>query len=215
MNTWIVRVLWVSLPVTAGDVLADWMRPVVRRDAPRRDGAALDPVGGRAQRAARPAPGGDDARAARHAARGRGRRARRAVRATRATASWLLALVVTVGACALAVRGDFARVCAQGAAYGDEERFPLKVPPALAFVVVPVAIARRRRRRRGRADAARATAVDRRRGGSSRSAGRWRSSLGRLVHQLSRRWVVLVPAGHRASPIRSRSPTRCCSCVSG
>ena len=33
MNTWILRVLWVSLPVTAGGALADWMQPW--SDAPR------------------------------------------------------------------------------------------------------------------------------------------------------------------------------------
>ena len=27
MNTWLLRVLWVSLPLTAGDALADWMQP--------------------------------------------------------------------------------------------------------------------------------------------------------------------------------------------
>ena len=27
MNTWLLRVLWVSLPVSAGDALADWMHP--------------------------------------------------------------------------------------------------------------------------------------------------------------------------------------------
>ena len=54
-----------------------------------------------------------------------------------------LATVLGIGATALAVvlaaRPPFARTCAQGAAYGDEERFPLKAPPALFLGILPLA----------------------------------------------------------------------------
>ena len=105
-----------------------------------------------------------------------------------------LAIVLTAVAVLLGARGEFARVCAQGAAYGDEERFPLKVPPALLLGILPIAIA----------IVAGALVV-----GPLLLANReWVAAavtLGvcvpvgaavvRLVHQLSRRWVVLVPAG--------------------
>lgn len=193
MNTWILRVLWVSLPVSAGDALADWMHGW--SDGTRLVATTLlwilwavvlsallvpRPIASTIARLGTPlavvvvllaAASGDVS-----------------------TASWVIALLVTVGACALAVRGDFARVCAQGAAYGDEERFPLKVPPGLAFVVVPVAIAV--------VGAGIAT------GPMLLGAHQWIAAavtlavgwplaivVARLVHQLARRWVVLVPAG--------------------
>jgi hypothetical protein len=193
MTTWLVRALWVSLPVTAGDALADALHSW--SDAPRLVATALlwiawavvlsallvpRPVALTIARVGTPlavgvvvivAAGGDAS-----------------------TASWMLALVVTLGACALAVRGDFARVCAQGAAYGDEERFPLKVPPALAFVIVPVAIVIVGA---GIAAGPLLLADESWVAGAVALAVGWPVAyvVGRLVHQLSRRWVVLVPAG--------------------
>ncbi len=193
MNTWILRVLWVSLPVTAGGALADWMQPW--SDAPRVVATVLlwilwavvlsallvpRPVASTIARLGTPlavvvvilaAMSGDVS-----------------------TGSWVLAMVITVGACALAVRGAFARACAQGAAYGDEERFPLKVPPGLAFVVLPIAVAVV-----GAGVAAGPMLLAERRwiaGGVALAIG-WPMAflVGRLVHQLSCRWVVLVPAG--------------------
>src|SRR3954451_5251082 len=192
MNTWIVRVLWVSLPVTAGDVFADalhswsdetriaatvllWLPWAIVLSAllvPR-------PVAATIVRIGTPLAVGVTVVA---------------VSAGDPTAvAATLAIVVTVAACVLAVRGEFQRVCAQGAAYGDEERFPLKMPPAIAFLIMPVAIA--------------LIGFGLCLGPLLLVDGRWIGGLAtavgfplalisiRLVHQLSRRWIVLVPAG--------------------
>ncbi len=104
------------------------------------------------------------------------------------------ALAVSGAALTLGTRGDFARTCAQGAAYGDEERFPLKVPPALLLGILPVAVG----------IVAAAVVV----GPLLLADRQWvlgaivvlvcgfiGAFVVRLVHQLSRRWIVLVPAG--------------------
>jgi hypothetical protein len=193
MNTWILRVLWVSLPLSAGDALADWMHGW--SDATRLVATALLWILWAVVLSALLVPRPSASTIARlgtplaiavvilAAASG-----------DASTASWMVALVVTVGACALAVRGDFARVCAQGAAYGDEERFPLKVPPGLAFVVVPVAIAVVGA---GIATGPMLLAGKQWIAGAVTLALGWPLAVvvGRLVHQLARRWVVLVPAG--------------------
>ena len=105
-----------------------------------------------------------------------------------------VALVASAIAGWLGIRGEFARECAQGAAYGDEERFPLKVPPPLVVSILPIAIA----------IFGLVVGV----GPLLLADGRWIAGsvvlgLGipaclvivRSVHRLSRRWVVLVPAG--------------------
>ena len=193
MNTWIVRVLWVSLPITAGDALSDWMQSW--SDATRLVATALlwvlwavvlsallvpRPLASTLARLGTPLAVVVALLAA--------------LSGDASTGAWVLALAVTVSACALAVRGDFARVCAQGAAYGDEERFPLKVPPGISFVVLPVAIAVI-----GAGVAAGPLLLADRQwlvGAVALVVG-WPVAflLGRLVHQLARRWVVLVPAG--------------------
>jgi hypothetical protein len=193
MTTWLLRVLWVSLPVSAGDALADWMHPW--SDATRWTATVLlwilwavvlsallvpRPVSTTLVRIGTPSAVAVVVAAA--------------VSGDASTVAWVVALVVTVIACALAVRGEFARVCAQGAAYGDEERFPLKVPPGIALAVLPVAIA--------------TVAFGIATGPMLLAARQWPLGIvtvalgwplaflvGRLIHQLSRRWVVLVPAG--------------------
>jgi hypothetical protein len=193
MNTWIVRVLWVSLPMTAGDALNDWMRSW--SDAPRLVTTALlwvlwavvlsallvpRPLASTLARLGTPIAVVVVILAARSG--------------DASTAAWVLALAVTLSACALAVRGDFARVCAQGAAYGDEERFALKLPPALAFVILPLAILAV-----GAGIAAGPMLLATRQwvAGAVLVAIGWPVAflVGRLVHQLSCRWIVLVPAG--------------------
>jgi hypothetical protein len=193
MNTWLLRVLWVSLPVTAGDALADSMHPW--SDATRLVATALlwilwavvlsallvpRPLASTLTRLGTPI-----ALAAIVLA---------AASSEASTASWTLALVVTVVACALAVRGHFVLACAQGAAYGDEERFPLKVPPGIAFVVLPIAITVVGA---GVAAGPMLLAAEEWVLGAIAVAVGWPAAfvVGRLVHQLSRRWVVLVPAG--------------------
>ncbi len=142
---------------------------------------------------ARPASGRADDHAARDAHRVRGRGAR-ALSGRSSTVAWVAAVVVTATTAALGTRGEFARLCAQGAAYGDEERFPLKVPAAIGAAILPFAV----------------VVV-----GAGIAAGpllladeQWVVGViavvigfpaawltARLVHQLSRRWIVLVPAG--------------------
>jgi len=192
MNTWVLRVLWISLPVTAGQVFADTLHPW--SDETRIVATVLlwiawaivlsallvpRPVAATIVRIGTPLAVGVTVLAV---AAGNSS----AVVAT-------LAIVVTAGACVLAVRGEFQRVCAQGAAYGDEERFPLKVPPAIAFLMLPLAIA--------------VIGFGLATGPLLLADGRWLGGLAtaigfplaavsiRLVHQLARRWVVLVPAG--------------------
>jgi hypothetical protein len=105
-----------------------------------------------------------------------------------------LAVVVTLAAAVLAGSAEVGRWCAQGAAYGDEERYPLRIPPALLVTLVPLALA--------------LLAAGIATGPLLLAAGRWVAGavavlLGALVvagtirslHPLSRRWAVIVPAG--------------------
>jgi hypothetical protein len=135
----LIRIAWLTLPLTAGSVAADTLQPwnsstritaevllwllwavvLVAVLAPR-------PVGLTAARTGAPL-----ALAFVLVAALTGR-------------SSLPATVVAIAATGLAAvligRPPFARACAQGAAYGDEERFPLKVPPALFLGVLPAAV---------------------------------------------------------------------------
>ncbi|MGZ6885249.1 MAG: hypothetical protein ACXVJA_03465 [Acidimicrobiia bacterium] len=193
MNTWLLRGVWLLLPVTAGDALAPalggWSA------APRWIAYVLLWVLWAAVLSALLVPRPASMTIARL-----GTPIAFVVTVLVAfssrppSASVVLAIATSAVACALAQRGEFPRLCAQGAAYGDEERFPLKVPPGIAFVVLPIAV----------------VIV-----GAGAAAGpllladaRWVAGavalvLGwplafltvRLVHQLSRRWIVLVPAG--------------------
>jgi hypothetical protein len=193
MNTWLVRVLWVSLPVTAGDALADAIGSWA--DAPRIVATVLLWSGWAVVLSAVLVPRplaltitriGTPLAVASMIVVGAGGEA--------GTASWLIGLSVTVATCALAVRGEFARICAQGAAYGDEERFPLKVPPSLAYVIVPLAVVVV-----GVGCALGPLLIADRRwfAGAAAVVVGWPIAfvVARLVHQLSRRWIVLVPAG--------------------
>jgi hypothetical protein len=99
-------------------------------------------------------------------------------------------------ACAfvLASTPTFGRVCADGVAYGDERRFPLKVPPALFLGPLPISVAL----------VAAGISV----GPLLLADGRWvwgaiativgvpiAAVLLRSIHSLAKRWAVLVPAG--------------------
>ncbi len=193
MNTWALRAIWISLPVTAGAAIADAMQPWPF--ASRTTGSVLAWVGWTIVLLALLVPRPASltiARVALPIAFGA------AVAAALSGRSSALAAAAAIGLCGVALavgtRGEFARACAQGAAYGDEERFPLKVPPGLLFGILPAAVA----------VIAAAVVV-----GPLMLANReWFTGaltviigggLGvfvvRLVHQLSRRWVVLVPAG--------------------
>jgi len=106
----------------------------------------------------------------------------------------LLAVLATAVAASLAGSAEVGRWCVQGAAYGDEERYPLRVPPALlvtlvplALVVLTLAIASGPLLLAARAwvPGVVALAV-----GAALVVGTVRS-----LHPLSRRWAVIVPAG--------------------
>jgi hypothetical protein len=106
----------------------------------------------------------------------------------------VLGVVATAVAAVLAARPPFARACAQGAAYGDEERFPLKAPPALFLGILPLAVLLV-----GAGIAAGPLLL----AAGEPVAGVVAVLLGfpvaalllRSLHLLSRRWAVLVPAG--------------------
>lgn len=98
-----------------------------------------------------------------------------------------LALVLVLGA-------ELAIWCVEGSAYGDERRFPLRTPPALLVSLVPAAVG--------------ALAAGTLLGPLLLAAGRWIPGIAALLvggplaygsfrslHLLSRRFLVLVPAG--------------------
>jgi hypothetical protein len=193
MNVWVLRAVWVSLPVTAGTAVADAIGPWA--SAPRATAAVLAwilwtvvlvalliprPVTLTVARLGTPLAvvgallaaftGRPDAPAA------------------------AVAIVLTVFVTVFATRGEFARVCAQRAAYGDEDRFPLRLPIGVGALALPVAVA--------------VVGTTLGLGPLLLAAELWLAGglvilLGlpvtvvmvRLVHQLSMRWVVLVPAG--------------------
>jgi hypothetical protein len=193
MRPWLVRAAWVTLPLTAGPALASGLRGW--SDSARLCGAALCwlgwAVGLVAVLAPRPAgltalrvvaPAGAAAAIA-SAASGRP-----------STVAAVVAVAASVAAAALAADPAFALAAANGVAYGDERRYPLRVPPALFLGLLPAARA--------------VVVVGLGAGPLLLSAGRAAEGAvalvigvpaavvaARALHQLSRRWVVLVPAG--------------------
>jgi len=110
------------------------------------------------------------------------------------TGAAALAVVATAAAAVLAGSAEVGRWCAQGAAYGDEERYPLRIPPALLVTLIPLALA--------------LLALGVAAGPLLLAARAWVPGVvGLLVgallvvgtvrslHPLSRRWAVIVPAG--------------------
>jgi hypothetical protein len=193
VNVWLLRTAWLTLPLTAGPVAADALRPwdsstrvtaevllwllwvvvLVALLAPR-------PVSQTVTRTGAPL-----ACAIVLVAASTGRAS---------TLATVLGIGATLLAVVLAARPPFARTCAQGAAYGDEERFPLKAPPALFLGILPLAVLL--------VGAGVAT------GPLLLAAGEpvagvvavvvgfpLAALLLRSLHLLSRRWAVLVPAG--------------------
>ena len=193
MNTWALRAIWISMPVTAGTAVADAIQPW--SDASRVTASVLVWVGWTIVLFATLVPRPLSLTVTRFGLPiAFGVAVTAAATGRPSTLFSVLAIVLSGGAVALGTRGEFARACAQGAAYGDEERFPLKVPPGLLLGILPFAVAL----------VAGALVV-----GPLMLANRERVTGGvvvavcvplgflvmRLVHQLSRRWVVLVPAG--------------------
>lgn len=190
---WLLRAAWVTLPLTGGAAASDAIADFA--DAPRIVAAALlfaawgmgavavlapHPIGLTLLRAVAPA-----FVALAVAARVAGD--------TDGLAGWG-AIAVTLVVMVLVSSAAIARAAANGIAYGDEDRFPLRVPPALFLGPLPIA---------------RALVV----GGVAAGpllladeqviAGVVALGLGvpaaaiaaRALHALSRRWLVVVPAG--------------------
>lgn len=193
MNIWLLRVAWITLPVTAGSVAADALRPW---SAPARATAeVLLWVAWLVVLVALLAPRPIGLTAARTGAPLALTAALLAVATGRPSAlSSMSALAATTLCVVLVATPSFARSCAQGAAYGDEERYPLKVPPALFLGVLPVAVLA--------VGAGIVTGplllADRNVGlGIVALVLGWPIAgvLLRSLHLLSRRWAILVPAG--------------------
>jgi hypothetical protein len=188
---WALRIVWIVLPIAAGPAVADtlsgwaraprvvaevllwaaWAAVLVSLLAPR-------PLGLTVSRVVAPAFVGV-AIATGWAA---------------PTVPAVFAIATTSIAAILVTRPAFGRASAQGVAYGDELRFPLKVPPALAVGVAPVAVL--------------LVAAGIATGPLLLASGHvvagvvaivigfpLAAFLFRALHGLSMRWAVLVPAG--------------------
>lgn len=105
-----------------------------------------------------------------------------------------LAILATLAAALLAGSAEVGRWCAQGAAYGDEERYPLRVPPSILVTLVPISLL---------LFAAGVAAGPLLLAAKAWIPGAIALAVGALLvvgtvrslHPLSRRWAVIVPAG--------------------
>jgi hypothetical protein len=193
VNIVLLRIAWITLPVTAGSLAADALEPW--SSASRVTAAVLLWLTWLVVLTALLAPRPIGLTAARTGAPLALVAALIAVASDRASElASISALAVTTLCVVLVATPAFARSCAQGAAYGDEERFPLKVPPALFIGVLPIAVL-----------AVGAGIVtgplliadgDTVVGVIALVVG-WliAAVLLRSLHLLSRRWAILVPAG--------------------
>lgn len=190
---WLLRVAWVTLPVIAGpaaaDALASWAT------APRVAAATLLWLAWAVGLLATLAPRPQTLTALRVIAPAFVlASALVALDGSASTLATAGALVATIACAVLASGHDIASAAANSIAYGDEQRFPLRVPPALflgplplarvavaAGVVAPVLLLAD-----GQIVAGIAAVI---------MGGALVVVLGRSLASLSRRWAVLVPAG--------------------
>ena len=193
VRVWVLRVVWLTLPLTAGaaasDALTGW------DDAPKIVAAVLLWTAWGAGTLALLAPRPIGLTALRTIAPAFAALAVAAVATgdTSGVAGWG-AVAATCSGFGLAMFPDFAVVAANGISYGDEQRFPLRTPPALYLGPLPFV---------------RALVVSGAAAGPLLLADRewlWgvvALALGapavvlgsRALHGLARRWLVLVPAG--------------------
>ncbi len=193
MNILLLRVAWITLPVTAGSLAVDALHPWP--SATRVTAEVLLWVAWSAVLVAVLAPRPIGLTVSRTGAPLAFIATVLAIASDRASAlSSMSALAVTTLCVVLIATPSFARSCAQGAAYGDEERFPLKVPPALFIGVLPIAVIA--------VGAGIATGplliADGNVGlGIAALIVGWAlaAALLRSLHLLSLRWAILVPAG--------------------
>jgi hypothetical protein len=194
VTLWLVRLLWIALPVTAGPAAAgaledwstgpqvvagvllwgSWVAAVLAVLAPR-------PIGLTLLRVVAPAYVALAVLAAIGGAASAG-----------SVAGALAAAIVT--ATVTLILPPVSVAAANGVAYGDERRFPLKTPPVLLAGPLPLACLLIGA---GVATGPILIAADRPVPGAVAVVVGFglAAFLGRAVHGLSRRWAVLVPAG--------------------
>jgi hypothetical protein len=190
---WLLRVAWVTLPLTAGPAatagLRDWS------DAPRIVAEILLWLGWAAGLLATVAPRPATLTALRAVAPAFAVFAIAAVvEGQPSTIASIGAVSATIVTAVLASGHDIALAAANAVAYGDEQRVPLRVPPALFLAPIPIA--------RALVVAAVVSAPLLFADGQV-VLGLIAFAvgvpivvvLGRALHGLSRRWTVLVPAG--------------------
>ena len=193
VRIWMLRIAWVTLPLTAGAGAGDAIASF--DDAPRVVAAVLLWASWGAGSVALLAPRPAGLTLLRAVAPTYVVLALAALAAGETTglAGWG-AVVAGVVVAVLSVLPDFAHSAANGIAYGDEQRFPLRVPPALFLGPLPLA----------RALVVAASAAGPLLLADGRVAlGVITLAVGipivvigaRALHGLSRRWLVLVPAG--------------------
>lgn len=140
VNIWLLRIVWVALPVASGGVassaLASWERaPALAVHGALWAGWSLGLV-------TLAVPGPATVTAIRLLTWLGVSAGAVAWTATDVPAGELLAGLGPVGlAAAVAATPTFARACLQRIAYGTEERFPLRTPPALFLGILPAAVA--------------------------------------------------------------------------
>jgi len=193
MRNWLLRVVWVTLPITAGPALSAGLHSW--GDGPRIVAAVLCWTAWGAALLATFAP------------RPAALTALRAI----APAALIVAVAITISgtasplasvgavsatliAAGLAANGEIAIAAANAVAYGDERRYPLRTPPALFLGPLPAA----RLVAVGGAAAGPLLLADGRVlwGAIALVLGVPVAALAaRALHGLSRRWLVLVPAG--------------------
>jgi hypothetical protein len=193
MRLWLLRAIWITLPLSAGGAAADAIS--TWNTAPRVVAALLLWLAWGAGTLALLAP---------HPVGLTGERVIAPSFAVVAVvAAWssnvaaldaAIAIVATLAAAALVAGPDFALAAANAVAYGDERRYPLRTPPALFFGPIPLA---RTVVAAGIAAGPLLIADDHIVVGVlALAVGAPAVVFGsRSLHSLSRRWIVLVPAG--------------------
>ncbi|HET9728961.1 MAG TPA: hypothetical protein VFR41_06040 [Acidimicrobiia bacterium] len=189
ISLWCARGAWLVLPVTAGAALADAIAPW--STSPQRCAAVMLWLAWAATLFALFAPRPWGLTLVRVAAPLAVVLVLAAVFST-SGGSAVLAVATTILAAVLALSRGFAGATANALAYGDEVRFPLRIPTPLLLGPIPLAIALI-----GAATLAPVLFAD----------GRYvlgivfgllalvAAALVRSLHALSRRWLVVVPAG--------------------
>lgn len=193
MVLWALRAVWLTLPLTAGpgvsDALGEWST------GPRIAAEILVWVGWGAGLLATVAPRPIGLTALRTLAPAfAGVAIAVAASGDASTEAAVGAVLATLAAAVLVVHPDVGAAAANGVAYGDEERFPLATPLPLFFGLLPLArVVAIAGAVVGPLLLARGDAVA---SGIALALGLPAAFLAlRALHTLSRRWVVLVPAG--------------------